>query len=170
MNIFLIGFMGSGKTTAGKKLASRMKYRYIDLDTWIEEQEKMSIKDLFEKKGETYFRNQESKYLRETAHYKECVISTGGGAPCFFDNMDYMNKHGVTVYLKLEPNQLFSRLKNEKTERPLIKSKKDTELLEFIKQKLKEREEYYKQAHWIIDGYNLNISNLYNKIRGHSGQ
>ncbi|MBS3769453.1 MAG: shikimate kinase [Bacteroidales bacterium] len=165
MRIFLIGFMGSGKTTAGKQLASRLSYRYFDLDEFIEQQEQDSIRKIFEKKGEPYFRKKESKYLRDISHYEDCVISTGGGAPCFFDNMDYMNNTGITVYLKMKPEQLVSRLKDGREERPLIKNKDDQELLQFIRDKLSERETYYSKAHMIVDGFNLNINELLDKIR-----
>ncbi len=164
MKIFLIGFMGSGKTTAGKKLAYRLSYEYLDLDLFIEQQEQDSIRNIFGKKGERYFREQEHKYLRKISGYDDCVISTGGGAPCYFDNMDYMNKAGLTVYLKMDPGQLVSRLKDGREERPLIKDKDDQELLQFIKDKLGEREEYYSKAHLIVDGFNLNISELLDKI------
>jgi shikimate kinase len=165
MKIFLIGFMGSGKTTAGKKLAYSLSYNYLDLDEFIEQQEQDSIRNIFEKKGEHYFREQEHEYLRKISGYDDCVISTGGGAPCFFDNMDYMNKAGLTVYLKMEPGQLVSRLKDGKEERPLIKDKDDQELLQFIKDKLNEREKHYAKAHLIVDGFNLNLKELLDKIR-----
>lgn len=164
MRIFLIGFMGSGKTTAGKKLANILSYSYLDLDTFVEQQEQDSIKSIFEKKGESYFRQQESKYLRKISQYKDCVISTGGGAPCFYDNMDYMNNAGLTVYLKLQPEQLASRLKNAREERPLIKDKNDQELLQYITEKLSERERHYRRAKLIVDGFDLNINELLKKI------
>ncbi|MGM0531628.1 MAG: shikimate kinase [Bacteroidota bacterium] len=164
MRIFLIGFMGSGKTTAGKKLADRLSYSYLDLDEFIEQQEQDSIRNIFEKKGEAYFRERESKYLRDISRYVDCVISTGGGAPCFFDNMDYMNNAGITVYLKMTPGQLFSRLNNGREERPLIKNKDDQELLQYIRNKLSERETHYQKAQLIADGFNLNMSELVKKI------
>lgn len=164
MNIFLIGFMGSGKTTAGKKLANMLSYGYLDLDEFIEQQERYSIRDIFEKKGEAYFRKQESKYLREISIHDKSVISTGGGAPCFYDNMDYMNNKGLTVYLKMKPEQLVTRLKSGREERPLIKDKDDRELLQFITDKLNERESYYQKAKLIVDGFDLNVSNLLKNI------
>jgi shikimate kinase len=164
MKIFLIGFMGSGKTTTGKKLAYRLSYSYLDLDEFIEQQEQDSIRNIFEKKGEHYFREKEREYLRKIAGCDNCVISTGGGAPCFFDNIDYMNKAGLTVYLKMEPGQLVSRLKDGKEERPLIKDKDDQELLQFIRDKLSEREMHYSKAQLIVDGFNLDIKELVDKI------
>ena len=170
MKIFLIGFMGSGKTTAGKMLANRLSYSYFDLDEFIEQQEQESIRNIFEKKGESYFREQESKYLKKIAEYEDCVISTGGGAPCHFDNMDYMNNAGITVYLKMKPEQLASRLKNGRQERPLIKDKDDQELLHYIKDKLSQREKDYQKASLTIDGYNFNINELIDKIHGFRAQ
>ena len=165
MRIYLIGFMGSGKTTVGKKLATRLSCEYLDLDDYIEQQEQDSIKNLFEKKGEAYFREQERLYLRNIPDDKSYIISTGGGAPCFFDNIDFMNKTGLTVYLKLKPEQLFSRLESQREKRPLISSKKDDRaLLQYIVDKLNEREGYYQKARLIVDGYHLNLDELYHKI------
>ncbi|MFP4620827.1 MAG: shikimate kinase [Bacteroidales bacterium] len=164
MKIFLIGFMGCGKTTAGKKLADKLSYSYLDLDQFIEQQEQENIRNIFEKKGEKYFREQESKYLKEITRTNDAVISTGGGAPCFYDNMDYMNNAGLTVYLKMKPEQLASRLKNVREERPLIKDKDDSELLQYISNKLNERERHYQKAKLVVDGFNLNIIELLEKI------
>jgi shikimate kinase len=165
MIIYLIGFMGSGKTTAGEKLATRLSCEYLDLDDHIEQQEQDTIKNLFEKKGEAYFREKESVYLRNIPEDKSYIISTGGGTPCFFDNMEFMNQTGLTVYLQLTPEQLFSRLKSQREKRPLISSKKDDrELFQYIIDKLNEREGYYQKARLIVKGYLLNMDELYHRI------
>lgn len=156
--------MGSGKTTAGKKLAARLAYEYIDLDQFIEQAERDSISNIFEKKGENHFRELESKYLRKISAKNNCVISTGGGAPCFHSNIDFMNNAGFTVYLKMEPEQLLSRLRDAKEQRPLIREKNNEELLLFIKQKLKEREKFYRKAQLITNGFDLNMNELIKQI------
>ncbi len=144
--IFLIGFMGSGKSFIGKKLADKMQMPFCDMDEWIERSEKRSIKDIFAREGETYFRALEKKYLRTFGQVQELIIATGGGTPCFFNNMDYMNKKGLTIYLKTNPELLAERLLTEKDHRPLVANLNQTELLDFIKKKLKERSSYYDQA------------------------
>src|ERR1700759_1262658 len=106
MKIFLIGFMGSGKTTLGRKLANHWGCEFIDLDHKLEQQVELSIAEYFSFFGEDSFRRLEAEVLRKTPYPKNAVVSTGGGLPCFFDNMDWMNAHGKTVYIKLEPKTL----------------------------------------------------------------
>ena len=119
MKIFLIGFMGSGKTTLGKKLARVLGYDFVDLDKVIEEESGVSVPDYFSRHGEDAFRQLERDCLRTRLPAGPVVVATGGGAPCYFDNMDWMNEHGVTVYLMLPPGVLASRL-NGSRNRPLI--------------------------------------------------
>ena len=128
--------MGSGKTTAGKKLASLLGWSFIDLDKKIEEQSGNTISEIFSKYGENYFRDVESEVLKSLGSERNTIISTGGGTPCFGDNMEYMIRTGLTMYLKLTPGQLRSRLSQETNERPLLKDLNKEELLEFIKKKL----------------------------------
>jgi len=163
--IYIIGFMGSGKTTAGKKLASLLGWTFIDLDRKIEEEAKMTIPEIFSQHGEAWFRQAESDILKGLGSEAGAVISTGGGAPCHADNMSFMLGTGLTIYLRLSPAQLVSRLSNAREERPLIKGMKGEELLGFITAKLAEREKWYTQAELIIDGFDLDIDNLYSRVK-----
>jgi shikimate kinase len=148
MKIILIGFMGCGKSYIGKKLADQMGYTFLDLDTVIEEKEGSTIAQLFDNKGETYFRKIESDCLKSLSALDNVVIATGGGAPCFHDNMAWMNANGTTVYLKTHIPLLAKRLKNEINHRPLLRGKSYRELVDFIKTRVREREaRYYKYAH-----------------------
>jgi shikimate kinase len=163
--IYLIGFMGSGKTTAGKKLASLLGWSFVDLDKKIEEHVRMTIPEIFSKHGEAWFRQAESDILKSLGSESGAVISTGGGAPCHSDNMSYMLDKGLTVYLRLTPQQLVSRLSNAREERPLLKGMKGEELLGFITDKLAEREKWYTQAELIVDGFDLDIDKLYSRVK-----
>ena len=145
--IFLIGYMGSGKTTVGKLLARSLSLEFIDLDAFIENKYRKSIALLFEEKGEEMFRRIESHALREVAAFEDVLISTGGGAPCYFDNMAFMNRVGTTIYIEASPEELAARLQASKTVRPLIAGKKDEELVSFIREHLAQRERYYNDAH-----------------------
>lgn len=150
MKIFLIGFMGSGKTYLGKQLASKLGFLFVDVDSIIENTEGVTIAQLFDSQGETYFRKIESERLQGLGKWDEVIISTGGGAPCYHDNMDWMNAHGITVYLKTDPQLLLNRLKSETENRPLLRGKTDTELLEFIINKVRERTPFYEKAKIIV--------------------
>ncbi|MEO6166084.1 MAG: shikimate kinase [Chitinophagales bacterium] len=163
--IFLIGFMGSGKTTVGKQLASILHYDFIDLDEYIESKEQSTISNLFEVKGESYFREKESYYLKSLDAMERLVLSTGGGTPCFFDNMDWMNANGTTVYLKAVPKLLADRLKKEREHRPLLKGKSDTEVIDFIHDKLMEREIFYLSAKVIAEAVSLNGKKLHHELK-----
>lgn len=158
--IFLIGFMGSGKTTLGRKLAVKMGYEFIDLDHKLEQQVELSIAEYFSLFGEDAFRKLESEVLKNTIYPGSAVVSTGGGLPCYFDNMDWMNAHGRTVYIKLTPKTLADRLENGKEERPLLQEKHGDELVAFIEQKLTEREGFYSQANIVADGLSLTAERL----------
>jgi len=163
--LYIIGFMGSGKTTAGKKIASLLGWTFIDLDKKIEEHESRSIPEIFAQSGESYFRRVESEVLKGLKNHSEVVISTGGGTPCHGDNMDYMLETGLTLYLKLSPGQLKSRLINSKGERPLIKNLDDSGLLLFINEKLAEREIYYNRAEVTVEGIDTDINLLYSCLK-----
>jgi shikimate kinase len=158
--IYIIGFMGSGKSTAGKKLASHLGWSFIDLDNKIEEYTGKSIPEIFSQRGEDYFRKIEAQLLRKIESGVDIVISTGGGAPCHNDNMNFMIKTGLTIYLKLTPSELKSRLSGSKEERPLIKDLDQDELLSFIEEKLAVREEFYDKSDITVEGIDLDIKQL----------
>lgn len=150
--IFLIGYMGSGKTSHGKKIARMMGYDFLDMDEWISKEESLTIPEIFESYGENYFRQKETDAIREINKLEKVIVATGGGAPCYNENLDKLKDSGLTIYLKLSPEELLSRLKSAKTERPLLSGKNEDEMLETIKQMLAEREPFYNQADMIVDG------------------
>jgi len=160
MKIFLIGFMGSGKTTLGRKLASRLGYEFIDLDHKLEQQVELSIAEYFQIFGEDAFRKLESEVLKKTLYPDNAIISTGGGLPCYFDNMGWMKANGKSIYIKLSPKTLADRLERGKEERPLLQDKHGDALVDFIEQKLGEREKFYSQASIIVDGLSLTAEKL----------
>jgi shikimate kinase len=160
MKIFLIGFMGSGKTTLGRKLAARMGCEFIDLDHKLEQQVELSIAEYFSIFGEDAFRTKESEVLKKTVYPDNVIISTGGGLPCYFDNMEWMKANGKVVYIKLSPKTLADRLESGKEERPLLQDKHGDDLIAFIEQKLAEREGFYSQANIIADGLSLTAERL----------
>jgi shikimate kinase len=163
--VYIIGFMGSGKSTAGKKLASLLGWKFIDLDKSIEEYIGKSIPAIFSEEGEPFFRETEAKLLKNIESLSDTIISTGGGTPCYGDNMDFMLNTGLTVYLKLTPGQLKSRLAGSDGDRPLISNLKPEELLDFITKKLAEREKWYDRSELILKGIDLDISVLHAKIK-----
>ncbi len=165
MNIFLIGFMGSGKSTAGKKLATKLKMQFIDLDSIMELETNTTIHELFNARGENAFREIEHATLKKVvASTNNAVIATGGGTPCFFQNMDFMNANGVTVYLEMHPGSIYYRLARSKADRPLISGKTDAALMEYIIETLETREPVYLKAKHIVKGESLNIAGLAEKI------
>ncbi|MFM7901676.1 MAG: shikimate kinase [Bacteroidota bacterium] len=163
MRIFLIGYMGSGKTTTGRKMALLYDCPFIDLDTRIETTTGKSISEHFIL-GEDHFRKVEQQTLHNASTDSKFILSTGGGTPCFHGNMEWMNRNGITVYLKLDPLSLFHRLKASKRPRPLLEGKSDDELLEFIKSNLAEREPVYRQARYQVKGEDLDVLSLVNNI------
>jgi shikimate kinase len=163
--LFIIGFMGSGKSTAGRKLASLLDWSFIDLDKKIEEYTGKTIPELFSQYGEEYFRNVESEVLKSLKGQINIVISTGGGTPCHYDNMDYMLATGLTLYLKLTPGQLRNRLADSTQDRPLIKGLTSEGLLEYIEEKLAYREKWYNCAEVTVEGVNLDINFLHSLVR-----
>ncbi|MBK8496220.1 MAG: shikimate kinase [Chitinophagaceae bacterium] len=160
MKIFLIGFMGSGKTYWGKIWAKQNGLTFYDLDDVIEKATGKTIAVLFEKKGEKYFRKIETEALHTFADKDDCIIACGGGTACFNDNMQWINKNGTPVYLSASPQYIFERVITEKEKRPLVKKINTAELLFFIEQKLKEREPFYKQAAFILPADDLNEKSL----------
>ncbi len=167
MRIYLIGYMGAGKTTVSKRIAGRLGFDAVDLDQLFEEKYKIEIASFFTKYDEKSFRKLESEILKSTSSLKNVVIATGGGTPCFFDNMEWMNRHGITVYIDMKAESLFNRLTLSKRKRPLVLNKSHTELLDFIKMHLQYRNNYYCKADIIIKGENLDINQLLEHISTH---
>jgi shikimate kinase len=165
MKIFLIGYMGSGKTTAGKKLASRLGYTFIDHDELLVQKMGKSIQDIFDEEGEDKFRELEHHMLVSLMAKDNVVISTGGGTPCHYENMDLMNRNGLTIYLKMSAETLVNRLRNAKTDRPLISGKSAEELYSFIVTHLENREPFYAEAQYKVKAKDLNIDELADFIR-----
>jgi len=168
MNIFLVGYMASGKTTVGKELAKKINFQFIDLDQYIENKEDMSVPEIFETRGEIYFRKIETKYLIELiANDNKSVISLGGGTPCYGNNLELLLNadNALSVYLKATLNELVKRLYKDKDNRPLIAHLKTEEaLMEFVGKHLFERNNYYSQASKIILIDNKTINQIVEKI------
>lgn len=167
MRIYLIGYMASGKSNLGRLLAENLNYRFIDLDYLFEERFRISILDFFEKYDEGVFRKIEQTLLHETIDMDDVVISTGGGTPCFFDNMDIIRQSGFSIYLCWEPHILANRLKTVKRKRPLLKDIPTNELAGKVTDQLIEREFYYNQADLIVKGEHFDLETLILLIRNH---
>ena len=160
MHIFLIGFMGSGKSHWGKIWADKYGLSFFDLDEEIEEKAGSTISEIFKSEGEEYFRELESSTLHSFKDKSNYVLACGGGTPCFNDNIEWMNQQGTTIYLNTSTDTLFNRLKEEKDKRPLIKVLPDAQLYTFIQNKIKEREPYYSKAKIILDEKNITTFEL----------
>lgn len=160
--IIIIGYMGAGKTTVGRALAAELGIEFYDLDWYIESRMRKTVKQLFDEVGEEGFRKIEHNMLHEVAEFENVVISCGGGTPCFFDNMAYMNQQGDTVYLKASPEILYKHLKMGKSVRPLLLNKTPEEVQVFITEQLANRESYYSRAKYTV---NVNLMDNHDKIR-----
>lgn len=160
--------MGSGKTTLGKRLARKINYEFIDMDHYIEEQAGMKVAEIFEQKGERYFREKEEAFLGSLQTENNLVVATGGGVPCFGNNMQLMNQKGITVYLKMSPASLASRLEKARNIRPLIEGMSPDLLRGYIEKKLHERELYYNKAQCIIKGENVKPFHVTSLVFGES--
>ena len=166
MKVFLIGFMASGKTTLGGELAEIMGFKFLDLDDYIEVKQKKSIKLLFEIEGEEKFRVIENEALREVASMEgNLIVASGGGTSCFYNSIDYMNKEGITVYIKVEVAELVARLIDSKKNRPLLWGKSREELNEYIIRVLEERKKYYEKAKITVEYPNLDINQLASTLK-----
>lgn len=161
MLYFLIGFMGSGKSFAGRKLAEVLEIPCIDMDKHIETTENKSIQEIFEQKGEPYFRKLERDFLKTLDPKDNLIISTGGGVPCFFDNMKVMNEKGITIYLNRSKEVVMRQLLKGIDKRPLLKGKSEEEIWDFYDKKLQERLPFYNQAQFHAKDLNyLEISQM----------
>lgn len=165
MLIFLIGFMGAGKSSQAKKLAARLSFEAVDLDELIEKANKQSVSEIFNLKGEQFFRKVECETLRTISEKQNAVVATGGGTPCFFDNMQWMNEKGITVYLKLHPGTVYHRIAPSKSKRPLICDMNNADLMEFIMETMTVRAPFYNQAKIQISGLNLKTEDLVNALQ-----
>lgn len=159
--IILIGYMGAGKTTIGHALAKVLGVPFYDLDWYIESRMRKTVKQIFDEKGEDGFRSIEHNMLHEVAEFENVVVSCGGGTPCFFDNIDYMNCQADTVYLKATPEVLYEHLQMGRTVRPLLLGKSPEEVRTFIREQLQEREKFYTKARYTLD---VNLMDNHEKI------
>lgn len=165
MKIFLIGFMGSGKSYWGRQLSEKLILPFFDLDKQIESNEGKSINQLFEEKGEENFRLLEKETLHMiTESHESFIIATGGGTPCYFNNIDYMNNAGITVWINTPVEILFERLLKEKSNRPLIKDLNDDQLKGFILKKYADRKIYYEQSRITIEEENKTLEKIVEKL------
>ncbi len=161
MKVYLIGFMASGKTTIGQELAKTLSYEFIDLDAYIGNKYNKTIKQIFEINGEDHFRIIENEALREVASIEgDIIIAAGGGTSCFYNSIDFMNKTGLTIYLKVEVAELLARLIESKIDRPLLWGKSKQELNDYIIRVLEEREKYYDKAKIVIQTSKSNTNQI----------
>ena len=162
IRIILIGYMGAGKTTIGKALAKELNVPFYDLDWYITSRMRKTVAQIFEERGEEGFREIEKNMLHEVAEFEDVIISCGGGTPCFFDNIDYMNQQGPVIYLKADPEVLCKHLAMSKNDRPLLRGKSPEELITFIREQLKLREPFYTKARYTLD---VTLMDDYEKIK-----
>lgn len=166
MILFLVGYMGCGKSSLGRKIAKRAEMRFVDMDSVIEEREGASVGDIFRYEGEEYFRGKERELIEEVAlAADDVVVSTGGGVPTWQDNMSRMNEIGVVVYLRRTAERIASRLSpHGRQKRPKLRGLNDEELVRFMRENMAEREPFYSQARYCIDCDNLSDEELIEKI------
>ncbi len=165
MKIFLIGFMGSGKTYCGKQLSGKLHIPFYDLDELIVTEGGKTINEIFAEEGEEYFRLKEKEILHTvTESHETFIMACGGGTPCYFNNIEYMNESGVTVWMNTPVDILHERLLKEKENRPLLKELSDEQLKSFIIKKFADRKIYYEQAAIRIDDDRLSTESLIQKI------
>ncbi|HQQ93759.1 MAG TPA: shikimate kinase [Bacteroidia bacterium] len=163
--VFLCGFMGSGKSTLGKKTARTLNMPFIDLDKRVEEAQQKSIPEIFKQEGEAAFRELESLHLRKILQEKpSCLIALGGGTVCFNDNLSFLKSKGLLVYLELPALVLAHRLWHSKTERPLLKHKTETEVEAYVEDLLEKRKVFYEAAHLKVNALHLSAEQLHNEI------
>jgi shikimate kinase len=166
--IYLVGMMGAGKTTLGKSLAEKLGYSFYDLDEEIVNQSQMSIPEIFSTKGEEFFRDLESSKLKSLLPTKS-VIATGGGAPCFFNNMDFLLNNGLVIYLDVEVEILTKRVLQQKGERPLLQSDKYEEIYQTLFKRLEQRKPIYEKAHLIFKN-DIRLEDIFNEINHFFGK
>lgn len=160
MRIYLVGYMSAGKSTTAKHLAKRLGMESFDTDRLFEERYHITVCDFFKKYDEPLYRKLETQILHDTLRYDNAVIATGGGTACFNDNMDWMNQHGITVFLKISPQSAVTRLSQSKVRRPKVYGKSTEELEAFIQQNYAERMPFYEKAMLTVKGENLDMEAL----------
>ena len=165
--IILLGYMGAGKTTVGKQLAEELGLMFYDLDWYITSRMRRTVAQIFADDGEEGFRKIERNMLHEVAEFENIVLSCGGGTPCFFDNMDYLNQQGDTVYLKAAPEVLYQHLKMGKGVRPLLLNKTHEEVETFVREQLEQREPFYAKAKHT---YDVSLLDSFDKIHRSVGE
>lgn len=166
VKIYLIGYMASGKSRLGRELSEKIGYDFHDLDDAFEEQYRISILDFFDKYGELNFRRIEENFLLETIKLDNIVISTGGGTPCYYKNMDFILKNGLSIYIRLDIPSLLERLRNIRKKRPLLKDVPSNKLESFVIEQILEREQFYLKANIIIEGPVINVDKILKKLPG----
>lgn len=164
MRVFLIGFMGSGKSKKGRKLAAQLGFDFVDMDEWVEKQAGKSIPEIFQEMGEDYFRTLEFEALLKISQKSNVVVSTGGGSPCYFNAIDKMNETGISIYLKGSPAFLRERLLESKKKRPLIENLNAEALLNYIEAKLTERSQVYQKATYTVEALGLRTKELFDIV------
>lgn len=162
--IYIIGYMCSGKSSISRKLAARLGYEPFDTDDLFEERYHICVQDFFEKYGEDYFRKFESEILKKTGEMHHVVISTGGGTPCFFDNMQWMKENGTTVFVNVSLQTAFHRIMNAKRKRPLVYGKSEYDLRQYVESHYNSRLPFYEQADFIMKGENFDIEEVMNYL------
>lgn len=163
--IYLVGYMGAGKTTTARRLAHQLGWEVADTDALFEEKYKISVNDFFNKYDEPLYRKLESAVLKETENLENVVVATGGGTACYFDNMEWMNSHGLTVFMRISPQAAVDRVIHSRHKRPLAIGKTEEELTEFVAQHYTSRMPFYEQARITIKSEDLDLENLTKTIK-----
>ena len=158
--IYIVGYMGAGKTTAAKRLAHRLGWEVADTDALFEEKYRISVDDFFQKYDEPLYRKLESEILKSTESLDKVVISTGGGTACYFDNMDWMNQHGLTVFMRISPTAAVDRVLHSRHKRPLARGKTEAELMEFVSQHYAARMPFYERAQITVKSEDFDLEGL----------
>ena len=162
--IYIVGYMGAGKTTAARRLAQRLGWEVVDTDALFEEKYKISVNDFFNKYDEPLYRKLESEVLKSTESLENVVVSTGGGTACYFDNMEWMNQHGLTVFLRISPKAAVDRVIHSRHKRPLVEGKSEDELIEFVNSHYASRLPFYELAQITVKSEDFDLEALLQKL------
>ena len=162
--IYIVGYMGAGKTTAARRLAQCLGWEVVDTDALFEEKYKISVNDFFNKYDEPLYRKLESEVLKSTESLENVVVSTGGGTACYFDNMEWMNQHGLTVFLRISPKAAVDRVIHSRHKRPLVEGKSEEELIEFVNSHYASRLPFYELAQITVKSEDFDLEALLQKL------